>query len=265
MKKIVVPGELVSSERKKLGGNVYVANGKVYSKVLGITEEEGDIASVVALEGKYMPTVGDVVIGVVNRVVFAGFGINLNSFSDCFIPKSGMREELKQGDVIMGKIEYVNEMREADLEFPRKVFGGEIIQVTAVRTPRLIGKNGSMLDLLKRGTGCELIIGKNGRIWARGGNIELLKKVVKFIDKNSYKSNLTSSIEGLFGIEANSPAPQMQQERVAPNANAKGFAKKAQAPVAEATKATDEFETIEIEGADEASNQSPKDDSEDAA
>jgi len=201
-KKIVVPGEMISSERKKLGGNVYVANGKIYSKVLGISDEAGDTANVVALEGKYNAFVGDAVIGVVNRVVFAGFGININSFAESFIPRSAMREDLKEGDIIMAKIEYVNEMREADLEFPRKLFGGEIIDMTPVRTPRLIGKNGSMLDLLKRGTGCEIVIGKNGRVWARGGNTELLKKVVKFIDKNSYKSNLTNAIEGFFGIKA---------------------------------------------------------------
>jgi len=40
MKQIVVPGEVVSEERKRLGSNVYVANGKIRSKVLGITDTE---------------------------------------------------------------------------------------------------------------------------------------------------------------------------------------------------------------------------------
>lgn len=201
MKKLVVPGELISQERKRLGSNVFVSNGKIYSKVLGITELADEKASVVPLEGKYMPQQDDVVIGVVNRVVFAGYGVNLNSFTESFIPKSGVREELKAGDLISAKISYVNELREADLDFPRRMFGGEVIEVTPVRTPRLIGKNGSMLELLKQGTGCDIVIGKNGRVWAKNGNLEVLRKVVNFINDNSYKSNLTNSVEAFFKAE----------------------------------------------------------------
>lgn len=210
MKKIVIPGELVSQERKRLGSNVYVANGKIYSKVLGISEDSEERASVVPLEGKYFPQQDDVVIGVVTRAIFAGYNININSFVESFIPKSAIREDLKVGDLISAKVEYVNELREADLGFPRRMFGGEVIEVTAVRTPRLIGKSGSMLDLLKQGTGCDIIIGKNGRVWARNGNLELLKKVVLFINNNSYKSNLTNTVEEFFRAEG---IPVMAQKK----------------------------------------------------
>ncbi len=212
MKKVVIPGELVSQERKRLGSNVYVANGKIYSKVLGISEDSDERASVVPLEGKYYPQQDDVVIGVVTRAIFAGYNININSFVESFIPKSVMREDLKVGDLISAKVEYINELREADLGFPRRMFGGDVIEVTAVRTPRLIGKSGSMLELLKQGTGCEIIIGKNGRVWARNGNIALLKKIVLFINDNSYKSNLTNAVEEFFkaeGIAVNVPKKEI--------------------------------------------------------
>jgi exosome complex component RRP4 len=201
MKRVVIPGELISAERKRLGSNVYVANGKIYSKVLGISEDSEEKASVVPLEGKYFPQQDDVVIGVVTRAIFAGYNININSFVESFIPKSAMRDELKVGDLISAKVEYVNELREADLGFPRRMFGGDVIEVTAVRTPRLIGKSGSMLELLKQGTGCEIIIGKNGRVWARNGNLALLKKIVLFINDNSFKSNLTNTVEEFFKAE----------------------------------------------------------------
>jgi exosome complex component RRP4 len=201
MKKLVIPGELVSDQRKRLGSNVFVSDGKIYSKVLGITELNDEKASVVPLEGKYVPQQEDVIIGVVTRVVFAGFGLNINSFTESFIPKSAIREDLKVGDLVSAKITYVNEMREAEIGFPRRMFGGEVVEVTPVRTPRLIGKNGSMLELLKQGTGCEIIIGKNGRVWARNGNLQLLRKVVTFINDNSYKSNLTNAVEAFFKEE----------------------------------------------------------------
>lgn len=208
MKRIVIPGELVADQRKRLGSNVYVADGKIYSKVLGISEESEEKAAVVPLEGKYFPQQEDVVIGVVTRVIFAGYNININSFVDSFIPRSVMREDLRVGDLISGKVTYVNELREAEIGFPRKMFGGEVVEVTPVRTPRLIGKNGSMLELLKQGTKCDIIIGKNGRVWARNGNAVLLRKVVEFINANSYKSNLTNAVEGFFkaeGIEVSVP------------------------------------------------------------
>ncbi|MGI6589942.1 MAG: KH domain-containing protein [Candidatus Iainarchaeum sp.] len=214
-KKVVIPGELISAERKRLGSNVFVSNGKIYSKVLGISEEGGEKASVVPLEGRYTPQQDDVVIGVVTRAIFAGYNININSFVESFIPKSAIRDDLKVGDLVSAKVEYVNELREADLGFARRLYGGEVIEVTPVRTPRLIGKGGSMLELLKQGTGCDIIIGKNGRVWARNGNTELLKKVVLFINDNSFKSNLTNSVEEFFKAEGIPvSAPKRDADRV---------------------------------------------------
>jgi exosome complex component RRP4 len=69
-----------------------------------------------------------------------------------------------------------------------------------------------MLELLKQGTGCEIIIGKNGRVWARNGNLALLKKIVLFINDNSYKSNLTNAVEEFFkaeGIAVNVPKKEI--------------------------------------------------------
>lgn len=218
-KKIVVPGELISAERKKLGSNVYVANGKIYSKVLGVSDDADEQASVVALEGKYNPRTDDVVIGVVTRVVFAGYGINLNSATDSFIPAKAVRDQLRVGDVIMAKVESVNELKEADLAYPRRLIGGEVIEIVPVRSPRLIGKSGSMLELLRRGTGCELVVGKNGRIWARNGNIDLLKKIVAFIEANAYKSNLTNALQDYFGITISEKAPVSESEVLSPNGN----------------------------------------------
>ncbi|MFA5357612.1 MAG: KH domain-containing protein [archaeon] len=214
MKEVVVPGQLVSEDRKKIGSNVYIANGRIYSKVLGITDTEGDFANVVPLNGLYMPVQDDVVIGVVSRVVFAGYGIDVNSFGSSFIPKSAMREELRMGDLISAKVSYVNELREAELDFPRKLMGGDVIEVTPVRVPRLIGKNASMLELLKNGTGANIIIGKNGRVWARDGNFELLKELVSFINENSYKSHLTSTVEEILkkkGKKVSGENPQSER------------------------------------------------------
>lgn len=198
MKKLVIPGEIISEERKRLGANVFVSDGKIHSKVLGIVNMDSDKASVVPLEGPYIPKIDDTVIGIVNRVVFAGYGIDINSIKSVFLPKSATRSQFNLGDIVALKVKSVDEMKEADVTFPKKLVGGEIIEINPVRTPRLIGKNCSMLDLLRDGTDVELFIGKNGRVWAKDGDTSLLKKVVRFIEKNSYKSNLTNAVESFF-------------------------------------------------------------------
>ncbi len=194
MKRIVIPGELVSEERKRLGSNVFVANGKIYSKVIGVTSDEGDYANVVALEGGYEPRRDDVVIGAIVRVVHAGYEIDIGSATNSFVPRGAFRDDMVEGDLVTAKISFVDEMKQAELDFPRRIFGGEILKVTPVKVPRFIGKNASMLEILKEGTGSTIIIGKNGRVWAKDGNIALLKGALAFIEENSHKSNLTNTI-----------------------------------------------------------------------
>ena len=194
MKRIVIPGELVSEERKRLGSNVFIANGKIYSKVVGVTSDEGDYANVVALEGGYEPRRDDVVIGAIVRVVHAGYEIDIGSATNSFVPRGAFRDDMVEGDLVTAKISFVDEMKQAELDFPRRIFGGEILKVTPVKVPRFIGKNASMLEILKEGTGSTIIIGKNGRVWAKDGNMALLKEALAFIEENSHKSNLTNTI-----------------------------------------------------------------------
>src|SRR3989338_6448890 len=165
-KRIVVPGELVTEERKKLGSHVFVREGKIYSECIGMVNDDSDYASVVPLEGKYMPQAGDIVIGIINGEKFSIYEVDINSFYNASIMKRELREVLKPGTIVSAKINKVNELNEVELVQPRMFFGWEILEVSAVKIPRVIGREGSMLNILKEGTGSNLIVGKNGRIWA---------------------------------------------------------------------------------------------------
>lgn len=193
-KRIVVPGELVTEERKRLGQHVFIQNGKVFSDCLGLVNDENELASVVPLEGKYFPIEGDVILGIVELELHAGYLINVNSWCYSFIPRSAVREDLRIGTVISAKIFGVTELREMDLGQIRAYFGGQMIKVSPVKVPRIIGKQASMLAVLKNGTGCNLMVGKNGLIWVKGGNIPLLLKALEMIDRESHLSNLTNRV-----------------------------------------------------------------------
>lgn len=95
----------------------------------------------------------------------------------------------------------MNEINEADLDDVRVFYGGEIIDVLAVKIPRVIGKQGSMLDTLKQGTNSNMIVGRNGRIWIKGGNLELAVRAIKKIEAEAHLSNLTNSIEEFLKSE----------------------------------------------------------------
>ena len=193
-KRIVIPGELVTEERKKLGSHVFVREGKIYSDSMGLVNDEADFASVVPLEGKYMPQMNDVIIGVITLERFAGYSVDINSFYPSFVSKKELREVLKPGSIISAKVLKVNELNEVDLGNTRMFFGGDIIQVTPVKIPRIIGKEGSMLNILKNGTGSNIIVGRNGRIWAKGGNIDLLAKAIEKIEDEAHMEHLTNRI-----------------------------------------------------------------------
>jgi exosome complex component RRP4 len=197
-KKIVVPGELVSEERKKVGSHVFVENGKIYSDVLGLVYSDSQDASVVALHGKYAPQREDLIIGIVVQETFGGYIVDINSFYYSFISKEFIRDRLQRGAIISAKILSVNEINEAELGQVRVFYGGEIINISSVKIPRVIGKNASMMEALKVGTGANIMVGRNGRIWAKGGNTQLLAEAIKKIETESHLSNLTSKIESFL-------------------------------------------------------------------
>lgn len=194
VKKIVIPGEVVSKETKKLGSNVSIVNGQIVSTVLGLLYESNGFVSVVALKGKYSPRMNDVIVGIINGENHTGYNVEINSFYDSFISKKDFRDQLKIGSIVSAKVSNVNELNEVDLINPRVFFGGEVIKISPVKIPRVIGKNGSMLNVLKKFTRCNLLVGKNGFIWLKNGNVDLAIEALRKIEREAHLPNLTNKI-----------------------------------------------------------------------
>ncbi|MCD6434652.1 MAG: hypothetical protein J7L14_03495 [Candidatus Diapherotrites archaeon] len=198
-KRIVIPGEVLTSERKRLGQHVFIRDGKIVADCLGIFIPEAPVASVIPLKGRYVPKENDVIVGIVVEEKFAGYVVDINSFYYSFVLKEGIRQNLKRGAIISAKVANVNEVNGVELTNVRILpKGGEIISVVPVKVPRIIGKNASMLKVLKEGSGSQMIVGKNGWIWVRGGNIPLLEKAIRKIEEEAHLSNLTNKIANMF-------------------------------------------------------------------
>ncbi|MCX8158176.1 MAG: exosome complex protein Rrp4 [Candidatus Diapherotrites archaeon] len=194
MRKLVIPGELVSDNSKKAGQHVFVRDGKLYSDCIGLVNESYDSISVIPLEGPYIPNINDIVIGIIEQELFAGYVVNINSFYSGFIPKKNIDFFAKVGDLVSVKIASVNEVNEVDLDSPRILEDGELLEISPVKIPRVIGKEGSMLNILKKGTGCNILVGRNGRIWIKGGDVKLAFRLIKFIESQAHTENLTDRV-----------------------------------------------------------------------
>ncbi len=215
-KEFVVPGDKIVSSMEYLPGrNTFRDADSIYSKRLGIVHLEGHVISVVPLSGGYIPQAGDMVIGEVEDIQANGWFVNLQAPHSSYLSLSGIRGFVRPGtdltriysvgDLIYVKVFSVNNQGiglSMQDDRARKLSGGKIIHVEAVKVPRVIGKQGSMISMIKRRTGSNIVVGQNGTIWLQGGDESLATTVIKMVEKESHKEGLTDMIEKFLNENA---------------------------------------------------------------
>ena len=78
---------------------------------------------------------------------------------------------------------------------------GIIMSVNPNKVPRVIGKEGSMISLIKDETKCRITVGQNGFVWIGGDKIEdelFAKKAILYVAENSTMSGLTDEMTKWF-------------------------------------------------------------------
>jgi exosome complex component RRP4 len=75
-----------------------------------------------------------------------------------------------------------------------------VIEVSPSKVPRVIGKNGSMIQMLENMTGCRVYVGQNGRIWIDGDleNIVRAVQAIRMIEDEAHSSGLTEKIKSFL-------------------------------------------------------------------
>jgi len=194
---ILLPGELVFNEPRRIPG-CYIDGGKTYASVISLVRE----GRVVPLKGRYVPNPGDYVVGIVVEERFSGYSIDLHSPYEGNLSSRETQQSFKMGDVLSAEIVEVNEVNEAVLVQPRILYGGHLMEVDYVKVPRIIGRGGSMLELIRQYTGTDLFVGKNGRVYMRGGNLPLAALAVLKIDAEAHTSGLTDRLKHFLEQES---------------------------------------------------------------
>ena len=216
-RKIVIPGEVIVKGGKYLPGEGTEKSGEeIIAQRYGLSEESNNLVKVIPLSGVYIPRRNNIVIGKVENVNMSGWFINIGTPENAFLPlaefpryvnKNEIEETMEMGSMVVAKIKEVNK-RGIDLSMKGRGFGkiedGLIVKVNPNKVPRVIGKEGSMINLIKNETGCDIVVGQNGFVKISGDGIEselLAKKAIQFITEKSFINGLTDEMNKWFEKE----------------------------------------------------------------
>ena len=183
-RKVVVPGEVIAKGDYLPGEWTEKRGDEIVSIRFGLAEETNRLVKVIPLSGVYIPRRGNVVIGKVENITFNGWILDIGTAETAFLSlmevpryvnKDALEEVMEIGDVAVVKVVGVNK-RGVDLSIKLRGLGrideGIIIKVNPNKVPRIIGKEGSMIKIIKDETGCNITVGQNGYIWIKGDSVE---------------------------------------------------------------------------------------------
>jgi exosome complex component RRP4 len=219
-KQLVTPGDLIAEGEYIAGENTFAENNKIYAARVGIVEYENKRVDVVALKAFYIPKAGDIIIGTITEVGFNGWTVDINSpyiallrasdvLSRPFKPqKDDLPQVLDAGDLVVAKIVSYDRTHDPQLTVAEpglgKITRGQIIKITPTKIPRVIGRKGSMISMIKQETGCNIILGLNGVVLVTGKTLEdeqLALRAILKIEQESHTSGLTDRITQMLREE----------------------------------------------------------------
>jgi exosome complex component RRP4 len=209
-RKLVAPGEIIASGDNLLPGDFTRKEGAdIIATRYGLAEENGRVIKIIPISGVFEPRNGNTVIGRVDDITFNGWIIDLGgpygsflSLMECprFINKNEIQEFAGIGDIMSLKITNVKRGG-IDLTLKSrglgKLNGGRIIKINPHKVPRVIGKEGNMINLIKEETNTDIIVGQNGYIWVKGdlNGEKKAEETINLVAEEAISSGLTEKIE----------------------------------------------------------------------
>jgi len=205
---IVVPGEMLGTD-KRSGYGTYKSGNRIISSVLGVKKVVKDYINVVPLSGNYKPKPNDLVVGIVVDVGPTGWFIDIRRPYPALLTMQNApwdvsfgetSKYMNVGDSVLLLIKSVDEVNNVHLNMQdrrtRKFTQGQILDISPSKVPRVIGKNASMISLLKKYTQCYVFVGQNGRIWIDGEAEKMLltSQAIELIEREAHHYGLTEKV-----------------------------------------------------------------------
>jgi len=213
-RQIVIPGETIVSGNEFLPGDGAFRDGvEVVAERFGLASVQEKHVRVIPVSGAYYPRRGNTIIGTVVDITFNGWLIDFGGAQNAFLPvaevpryinRNELREFLDFGESVVVKVWDVKG-RGIDVSMKMRGFGkiegGMIMGVNPNKVPRIIGKEGSMVKMIKDATGCNITVGQNGKVWINGNSVDneiATRRIVEFIVENATINGLTEKVESFI-------------------------------------------------------------------
>ena len=215
-KQVVAPGELLAEGDHLLGDNSFKVGTRIFSACIGIFEVDGNRVTVVPLKGGYFPRVGDLVGGRIVDVGLSGWTVDIRAPYEAMLPASetpgprgprrrDLSESFDVGDMVLSQVLAFDRTRDPLLTVKGpglgKISTGRVVEISAAKIPRLIGRKGSMISMLKRETGCQITVGQNGviMVWGKSPESERVAvEAIYMVEREAHTRGLTDRIREMI-------------------------------------------------------------------
>jgi len=219
-RKYVIPGDVVTTGPFRPEQNVILEGNKIISTTIGISEIYDDSVRVIPLTGKYIPKINDLVIGKVISHTSLSWELDINSCYVGFLPAQDvfgrdfsahadeLSSKLASGDLVAARIANFDRTRDPLITISDRDLGkidsGDLVKISPSKVPRLIGKRGSMIQMIEMATNAAVTIGQNGWVVVSCETPEGLlkaKKAIEMINEKAHVANLTDQVKEMLEIK----------------------------------------------------------------
>ncbi|RMW39316.1 MAG: RNA-binding protein [Nitrosopumilus sp.] len=216
-RKYVIPGDVVTTGPFRPEQNTVLDGNKIISTTIGISEIYDDSVRVIPLTGKYIPKINDLVIGKVNSHTSLSWELDINSCYVGFLPAQDvfgrdfsahadeLATKLRTGDLVAARIANFDRTRDPLVSISDRDLGkidsGVLMEISPSKVPRLIGKKGSMIQMIEEATDAAITIGQNGWVVVSCESPEGLlkaKKAIQMVNEQAHVANLTDQVKEML-------------------------------------------------------------------
>ncbi|MGC8628616.1 MAG: KH domain-containing protein [Candidatus Micrarchaeia archaeon] len=194
---IILPGSKIPPGLK--GNGISLEGNEAFANVVGMIDDEK--GQFIPLEGLWYPKPGDTVIGTVISTHVGVYVIDLDSPYKGIIMAKYEHTRFEEGDIVEAVVREFREFDEAMtvmLTRPKKLYGGILLKIKPPKIPRVIGRGNTMINQITEATKSSIIVGMNGTIWLKGGDINLASEAIKIIEAEAHVSGLTDKIKNML-------------------------------------------------------------------
>jgi exosome complex component RRP4 len=174
---------------------------------------KGKTVYVVPLKGQYVPKPRDIIVGNIVEITLNGWLVDFDSPYPAMLPvmqalsrrdaaraKENLRRYYDVGETVVAEIIAADRTRDPLITTLGrglgKIRGGVLMRIIPTRVPRLIGRKGSMINMLKSELQVDIVVGQNGIVWLKGNpeRMELAIEAIRQVEREAHTSGLTDRV-----------------------------------------------------------------------